>query len=146
MSTATLAADALSVADVRDLRDRLEVQRRLALEEYEHDVERERAIPLDEAGDLVDRAEVSADREDIFAAAETAFERILEIDEALRRIGEGTYGLCMQAGEPIPLDRLRALPWARYCAAHQEEIEERLRRMPPRRERPPFATIKQANR
>ena len=131
----TLIDELLSVAEVRELRDRLEAQRRVALDEYEQDMARERAIPVDEAGDAVDRAETATDREELFAAAETAFERLQQIDEALFRIAEGTYGLCLEGGEPIPLDRLRAVPWTRYCAAHQEALEERQRRARRRRER-----------
>ncbi len=38
-----------------------------------------------------------------------------EIDAALRRIGEGRYGQCLACGGPIGLQRLRAIPEARYC-------------------------------
>jgi RNA polymerase-binding transcription factor DksA len=38
-----------------------------------------------------------------------------EIEEALARIQNGTYGLCEANGESIPLARLRAIPWTRYC-------------------------------
>ena len=38
-----------------------------------------------------------------------------EIDDALRRIGSNTYGICEGAGEQIPKKRLAAIPWARYC-------------------------------
>lgn len=42
--------------------------------------------------------------------------RILsEIDDAFRRIEDGTYGICEGAGEQIPKKRLEAIPWARYC-------------------------------
>lgn len=42
--------------------------------------------------------------------------RILsEIDEALGRIENGSYGICEGAGERIPKKRLEAIPWARYC-------------------------------
>ena len=40
---------------------------------------------------------------------------ISEIDQALDRIDEGTYGICQVNGEPIPKPRLEAIPWARYC-------------------------------
>lgn len=39
-----------------------------------------------------------------------------EIDEALKRIEEGTYGVCEKCGNPIEEERLEFLPWARYCA------------------------------
>lgn len=40
-----------------------------------------------------------------------------EIDDALERIENGTYGICEGAAEPIPKARLKAIPWARYCVA-----------------------------
>jgi DnaK suppressor protein len=45
-----------------------------------------------------------------------------EIEEALKRIEDGTYGVCMESGEPISLKRLDAIPWARYCMRVQEEL------------------------
>ncbi len=42
---------------------------------------------------------------------------IAEIDQALDRIEDGTYGICQAEGEPIPKPRLEAIPWARYCVA-----------------------------
>ena len=44
---------------------------------------------------------------------------LAEIDAALRRIDEGTYGTCEFCGEPIGAGRLRALPWARLCIDDQ---------------------------
>jgi RNA polymerase-binding protein DksA len=38
-----------------------------------------------------------------------------EIDEALARIRNGTYGICMATGKPIGKARLKANPWAKYC-------------------------------
>ncbi len=38
-----------------------------------------------------------------------------EIDDALNRIAKGTYGWCEQCGEPIPLNRLEVIPYARLC-------------------------------
>ena len=40
---------------------------------------------------------------------------ITEIDYALNRIEEGTYGICEVGGEPIPKQRLEAIPWAKFC-------------------------------
>lgn len=38
-----------------------------------------------------------------------------EIDEALERIRQGTYGVCLATGRPIGKARLKAKPWAKYC-------------------------------
>ena len=42
--------------------------------------------------------------------------------EALRRMSDGTYGVCDRCGSDIPLGRLRALPHARYCAPCQQRL------------------------
>jgi RNA polymerase-binding transcription factor DksA len=42
---------------------------------------------------------------------------IAAVDEALGRVAEGTYGLCMRCGRPIGVDRLRARPTAELCIA-----------------------------
>ena len=42
------------------------------------------------------------------------------VDEALDRLDSGDYGICLVCEEPIPVKRLRALPWARYCIPCQE--------------------------
>ena len=40
---------------------------------------------------------------------------LVEIEDALARIEEGTYGVCEGNDEPIPKARLEAIPWARFC-------------------------------
>jgi RNA polymerase-binding protein DksA len=51
---------------------------------------------------------------------------LIEIDEALDRIENGTYGICEINGEPIPKARLEAIPWARYCIKCAGLIEKGL--------------------
>jgi RNA polymerase-binding transcription factor DksA len=48
---------------------------------------------------------------------------LYEINEALKRIETGTYGLCEGTGVKIPEERLEAMPFARYSVAYQEKIE-----------------------
>ena len=112
-----------SDAVLLELRNRLEAARREMLSEYRADFDRERAIPVDETGDVADRAGAALDREDLFAEVESDRDRLAEIDDALRRIDAGAYGICEAGGEAIPLARLRAVPWARRCVAHEAEAE-----------------------
>jgi DnaK suppressor protein len=49
---------------------------------------------------------------------------LVEINEALRRIEEGTFGICEGRGESIPKARLNAIPWARYCVTCAELKEK----------------------
>lgn len=50
---------------------------------------------------------------------------IREIDEAIKRIDEGTYGVCELTGKPIKPERLEELPWARYSIEAARELERR---------------------
>ena len=47
-----------------------------------------------------------------------------QIDRALEKIEEGTYGICDVSGEPIPVKRLEAIPYATMTVAAQEEYEK----------------------
>lgn len=50
---------------------------------------------------------------------EGAQQTLSEIEAALGRIDDGTYGTCLLCGKPIGAERLRALPWARLCIDDQ---------------------------
>lgn len=49
--------------------------------------------------------------------------RLQDITEALERIEEGTYGICIDTGQPIPYERLEALPYAKRTPEAQREKE-----------------------
>jgi RNA polymerase-binding transcription factor DksA len=69
------------------------------------------------AGDqhIADHASEMLEREMDWTLEENA-ERILdEIDDALRQLDAGTYGTCRVCGEPIPEERLAAVPYATLC-------------------------------
>lgn len=50
---------------------------------------------------------------------------IYEIDQALDRLRNGTYGICELTGEPIEAERLEAIPWARFRFDAQQDLEKR---------------------
>jgi len=54
-----------------------------------------------------------------------------EIDDALRRLDRGTYGICEECGKPIDEARLEAIPWARYCVVDQARLEKAVSRPNP---------------
>lgn len=63
--------------------------------------------------------------EDInFKRLETHRENLTRIDEALRKLEEGTYGICEDCGEEIPKERLEVMPFAILCRDCQEKKEE----------------------
>jgi DnaK suppressor protein len=51
---------------------------------------------------------------------------IIEINDALKRIDEGTYGICEGTGKPIERGRLEAIPWARYSVEYASQKEKGL--------------------
>jgi len=58
------------------------------------------------------------------ALREAASLRLDELDDALERMEEGTYGVCLSCGVEIPYARLQAQPAARHCVPCQEEADE----------------------
>ena len=72
-------------------------------------------------------------------AAEIESRELSEIDDALLRMREGTYGVCEGCGEDISVVRLQALPDATYCIRCQRSMEQR--RVAPAFPRPRFHAI-----
>jgi RNA polymerase-binding protein DksA len=64
---------------------------------------------------LGDTASATYDRELEQGLEEGAEELLGKIDAALRRIDDGTYGICENCGQPIGEERLEAMPWATLC-------------------------------
>jgi DnaK suppressor protein len=76
------------------------------------------------AQDVVDKAESSYTKEFLFSLSDTEREQLLLIDEALKRIGRGTYGICQTCNKNISKKRLDVIPWASLCADCQQKEEE----------------------
>jgi RNA polymerase-binding transcription factor DksA len=66
------------------------------------------------------------DQDFMLGLAEAERRRLREIDAALGRIEDRTYGVCQMTGKPIPKARLNAKPWARYTIEAAREIERGL--------------------
>lgn len=77
--------------------------------------------------DIADRASLETDRSLELRTRDRERKLIAKIDEALRRIDEGTYGYCEETAEPISLRRLEARPIATLSLEAQER-HERLER------------------
>ena len=64
---------------------------------------------------LAETASVTLDREIDYSLEENSEHVLAAIDEALRRIDEGTFGICARCGQPIGEERLEAIPYATKC-------------------------------
>jgi RNA polymerase-binding protein DksA len=72
---------------------------------------------------LGDIATATFDREMASTLEENSTHVLAEIDTALARIYEGTYGVCVRCGKPIGQERLEALPWATLCIDDKRKEE-----------------------
>jgi RNA polymerase-binding transcription factor DksA len=68
------------------------------------------------------------DRERDLSILEQVEAELSDIEHALHRLDDGSYGRCEACGEPIGDERLEALPAARFCLRHQAAVEADARR------------------
>ena len=74
---------------------------------------------------LGDTATETYERELDYTLEENSEHVLADIDSALRRIEDGTYGICTSCGNQISEERLEARPWATLCIGCQRERERR---------------------
>jgi YteA family regulatory protein len=67
------------------------------------------------------------EREKDLSILEQVEAELADVEHALRRLDDGTYGTCEVCGRPIPDERLEAMPAARLCLEHQAEAEREVR-------------------
>jgi RNA polymerase-binding transcription factor DksA len=56
---------------------------------------------------------------------------LVDVEHALKRLDDGTYGTCEVDGKPIPEERLEALPATRFCLQHQAQAEREVQQARP---------------
>lgn len=105
------------------LRTRLLEQRREMYDLYNQDVRAGQESADDGTEDIVDRANNHYNRELMFSLSDSERQRLLQIEDALRRLDEGSYGRCANCAGPINPRRLEAVPWTRFCIDCQELVE-----------------------
>ncbi|GGD44652.1 molecular chaperone DnaK suppressor DksA [Malaciobacter pacificus] len=76
-----------------------------------------------ECNDEYDYAEVSSDSFKEGIIANQQIKELGEIEDALKRIQKGTYGICEMCDETIAIGRLRAKPFAKFCTPCREIYE-----------------------
>ena len=111
----------MSTIDTNRMQEALEAERARVMAAIENLRTENPGSVEDETGDETydqhpaDAATAMHDRELDYGIAATEAQLLEEIDAALKRIADGTYGICSNCGRPIAQDRLEALPWAQLC-------------------------------
>ena len=83
-----------------------------------------RSADDDPTVDLADKAANSYTKEFLFGQTDSDRVTLQQVDEALRRIAQETFGECLSCHEEMQQKRLEAVPWARHCRACQEKLEQ----------------------
>jgi DnaK suppressor protein len=85
---------------------------------------RREGIAIEKAADALDEVQYAAERELAIRNLDRESNMMRLVRLALRRIEEGTYGVCINCDEPINPRRLQAVPWAPYCIRCQELADQ----------------------
>ncbi len=80
-------------------------------------------ILIENAAEDFDRLQQQLNREVAIRNLDRESKLLKEVQGALNRIEEGSFGVCLRCDEDIPEKRLKALPWAAYCVPCQEAID-----------------------
>jgi DnaK suppressor protein len=80
-------------------------------------------ILIENAAEEFDRLQQQLNREVAIRNLDRESKLLKDVQAAMNRIEDETFGTCLRCEEPIPEKRLKALPWAAYCVSCQEIID-----------------------
>src|SRR5215471_8044825 len=109
------------------VREHLQDVKHKLLSEIDSELRAEREGNKDEGLDTYDLASEERDREINFILSDRERSKARNIDDALERMEEGTYGVCDACGLEIAEERLTAMPFTRLCRDCQQEQEREAR-------------------
>jgi len=116
-------------SQMEGFRKKLLEQKQAVLTKVESFSKSTKEVSMDEVRDSADIASDYYERELAMGLSETERMRLQEVEEALERIDNGTYGKCEACGNLIAGPRLEALPFAKFCVdckAKQEQNKSTL--------------------
>ncbi len=108
-------------AKLNHFRDKLLAAKAEILKELEAEQEN---FMYNDQGDMVDIADVIINNDILNRLSDLDLEKVKQVDAALEKIENGTYGICEGTGKPIPEARLNAIPWTPYTVDYAEQIEK----------------------
>jgi len=80
-------------------------------------------IAIESSADALDQVQGAANREMAVRQLESESGRMRDLREAIKRIDQGIYGICLGCDSDISPKRLNAVPWAAYCLNCQDQAE-----------------------
>lgn len=117
-------ADKIDKKTLSHFRQILLQEREQIVGEVRQTYESSREMGQDGIQDIGDEAANIYNKQILLSLNESERMRLQEVDEALDRMGSGSYGICEECGEPISLRRLEVRPVAKYCVACLSKMEK----------------------
>jgi DnaK suppressor protein len=105
---------------------KLETKREELLRQMSQAEQEAQAADGDPTQDIADKAANSYTKEFLFSQSNNERTILALVDDALVRVRNGGFGLCVNCQEEIQQKRMEAVPWARHCIACQEKQEQGL--------------------
>jgi DnaK suppressor protein len=114
---------------LKKARETLQNMRAQLLRSVQQDLQKGREQSKDEGMDTYDIASESRDREINLILTDRDRDKLQAIDDALARIGDGSYGVCESCEADVAEGRLEALPFTRLCINCQADREKEAKTM-----------------
>ncbi len=111
----------MTKAELGKFKNILETKR----EELERIVRNRDAITIEKSADALDEVQHASERELAIRNLDRESNLLRNVRLALRRIEDGSFGICLHCEEEISPKRIAAVPWAPYCIQCQEQADKR---------------------
>ncbi len=126
MPTTTARAAKMPKRELEKYRRLLQEKKNARLAELAKTRNAEEETTEESTQDIADKAVSSYTREFLYSLNDSERNTVQQIDQALARIEDGTFGSCQNCGNPMSEKRLTAIPWSRHCVDCQELQEKGL--------------------
>src|SRR6059058_1152508 len=93
-------------------------------DELEQIVSNRDAITIEKSADALDEVQHAAERELAIRNLDRESNLLRNVRSALRRIDDGSFGICLHCEEEISQKRIAAVPWAPFCIQCQEQADK----------------------
>ena len=111
---------------INQLRQKLEFQRHETRQFLRRLDQEAQSLDVEATQDSADRCVISLSKESLFERSSQRRTVLRLIEAALKRIADGSFGICVGCGDEIQDQRLQALPWTQFCLRCQGELEEKI--------------------
>ena len=108
---------------VKAFREKLEEKKEAILETFNKNKSYGMEADGESSQDIADKAANSYTKEFLFSLSNSERKLLNQVDNALSRIADHSYGVCASCGDSLNLKRLQAVPWATLCIDCQEKQE-----------------------